>query len=133
MARGDCKVDDKGKRIPSTCQSHCLAQILVDRRKGTSVEGHMPDDLVGIDLDSTGRCLRASIRELSHARSFCWASRRTRAVHIPTCIFMAYIGTSNAKDGRIRARLSTYNALGKAPKVLKDSDKLILGIPLDKK
>lgn len=133
MARGDCNVDDKGNRIPHTCQSHCLAQILIDRRKGTVVEGHMPDDLVGLDPDATGRCLTASIRELSHVRSFCAASRRSRAIHMPTCIFMSYVGTANPKDGRVRARLSTYHKLAKAPKKLKDSDKLILGLPVEKK
>jgi hypothetical protein len=39
---------------------------------------------------------------------------------------MVYVGTSNPKDGRIRARASTYAKLAKAPDKLKDSDKKII-------
>lgn len=128
MARGDCKTDAHGTRIPGSCRSHCLGQVLIDRRKGTPVDGYMPDDLVGLDLPATGRCLKATIREMSHARSFCWAASRARPLSISTCVFMTYVGTSSSTDGRIRARIKTWRDLGNAPGVLSAKDKTLLGL-----
>ena len=128
MARGDCKTDAHGQRIPGSCRSHCLGQVLIDRRKGTPVDGFMPDDLVGVDLPATGRCITATIRELSQARSHCLASARTRPIHISTCVFMVYVGTSSSTDGRIRARIKTWRDLGNAPGALSVEVKTLLGL-----
>jgi len=126
-ARGDCKTDAHGQIIPGTCRSHCLGQVLM-RAKTTPVDGYTKDQLVGMSLPATGRCLRATIRELSMARRYCAGSAGRAMAGASTCVFMVYVGTSNPKDGRIRARASTYAKLAKAPTKLKDSDKKILGL-----
>lgn len=66
-ALGDCSTGRDGVR---RCRSVCLVQVQtggLDGRRG----GWLGRDLVGLDVDSTSRCLRAGAELLSRSRHAC--------------------------------------------------------------
>ncbi len=96
---------DRGK-------SHCLAQILLDKsgRRKKTARGYTGKQLTGIDKESTMRCLVTMVDYLSHSRNVS-TSPYGPTQRGPTAVFMGYGGVTNARDPRIRARVSTYRKL----------------------
>jgi len=86
MGRGDCawKYPDGrpaapgatgARRDSSTCKSVCLGQINVG--SGTTSEGWTADDLVGLDYESTKRCMTVTARILAQSRMLCTRWNKT--------------------------------------------------------
>lgn len=107
-SRGDCRWTFKGgkkhKRIPGSCRSHCLVQMLY----GANVNHkYLSRQIVGTDMASTKRCLEMGLLALDHHAPRCKGNA--------ACAFAAYGGVRSAKDPRIQARAGTYFKLGQSP------------------
>lgn len=111
-ARGDCKWTGKrigkGKRIPGTCRSVCLGQMLFDPpHRSIRVGGkrYKQSDLVGTDLQSTRRCARVSSTLIRRALKRCSGDH-------PLCVFGTYGGVRiPSRSKLIRSRAETYYKL----------------------
>jgi hypothetical protein len=77
---GDCKWKNKDGKdavpfskgaypVKETCQSFCLGQIKVG--KGTTINNWSADDLIGIDSDSTERCITVTADYMTKSRIRC--------------------------------------------------------------
>lgn len=97
MGRGDCQWSfPDGRRaapwtkgaypIASTCRSVCLGQINVGH--GKTPEGYTANDLVGLDYQSTERCLTVVAHVLAKSRLLC--TRWHRVADWPAATFSAY-------------------------------------------
>ena len=107
--KGDCRWTGgkigKGTRIPGTCRSSCLGQILLMKGQRTpKPDRFRAKDLVGVDLAATRRCARVSVLVLERARKAC-GGKYAR----PSCIFAHYGGIRFVGENRfIRARVGTF-------------------------
>lgn len=111
--RGDCDYRVVGgvkELIAGSCRSHCLGQIFLMPKQRTA-RGYAPDDLVGLDRASTRRCVQTMADRLAGANRTCNAQQGTAGVH-PACTIGMYGGVAfYAQDGRIRARVRSYEHL----------------------
>jgi hypothetical protein len=117
LGRGDCewKFSDGRKAAPfakgaapvaGTCRSVCLGQINIGT--GKTPGGWSADDLVGLDYQSTKRCVTAVARVLSRSRTLCtrwnrgsgdW-SKATFAAYGTGASCVAYQRRTIKKDGK---------------------------------
>ena len=122
-SRGDCDWrtvelpggKTKRERIPGSCRSHCLAQIMIGpvRSNAKTSEGYHHSELVGTDFASTKRCLDVAVRVINSAYHFC-AHHGERPMAL--CIVKHYAGGMIASnDARVLARIKTVNKLDHAP------------------
>jgi hypothetical protein len=115
-ARGDCNwtgPKDNRKRVPGSCRSHCLAQINLGPLQSAkrTIEGWGPKDLIGIDLESTKRCLGVAVRFIDGAYTQCHGSA--------ACVASIYTGTADRDNIRIKQRVQTIYRLYSAPSKVK--------------
>ncbi len=100
--RGDCSYQDpEGKPaaptaknariIPGSCRSVCLGQINIGN--GKTPQGWTAEDITGIDLASTKRCLTATAYVLSRSRAYC--ARSLKSKNWAKSTFAAY-GSGNS-------------------------------------
>lgn len=114
-SRGDCSWT-KGEngiktRVPGSCKSHCLAQIMLGPRASNAKtsEGWTPDDLVGLDYQSTKKCLHVATRILDDAYQYC-SYKGPRP--LSTCIISHYAGGNiRSNDKRVISRIKTINKI----------------------
>ena len=98
LGRGDCTWKySNGKKAaafaknakpdPSTCRSYCLGQINIGT--GKTSRGWAANDLVGIDLASTERCVTTVADYLSRSRNLC-TKWNASSGNWPKATFAAY-------------------------------------------
>jgi len=108
--KGDCQwtggAPGKGERIPGTCRSSCLGQILLAPGQLTPrPDRFKAEDLVGTDLAATRRCARVSLLLLDRVRKRCGGPEKA----LPRCVFGAYGGVRYPKRSKlIKARVATF-------------------------
>lgn len=134
-ARGDCKwrtIKSKSggtrrERIPGSCRSHCLAQIMVGPEwSAAKIQGMRHDELVGLSLDRTKNCLGVAVDIIDRAYQYC--SRRGPRP-LAYCVVTQYAGGMvPSKDRRVIARVRTVNKLANAPTKLTDRVRTLLGL-----
>jgi hypothetical protein len=122
-SRGDCKWrtvklpggKTRRERIPGSCQSHCLAQIMVGpkRSKKSRIQGFHADELVGLSYDNTKNCLSVAANIID--RAYRWCARRGPRP-LSYCVVTHYAGGMVPNtDRRVVARVKTVNKLASAP------------------
>lgn len=120
-----CKWEDAGK-------AWGLWQVLLTRHPGSKVPGVKnlrAKDLVGITPANTRRAAWLA------TRTFRAILKRCKG-HVAPCVWVAYGGNVNAKDARIRARVASWQKLGRlGPDDLRldVAVREVLGLPVKKK
>lgn len=125
-ALGDCKWTGpfgKRRRIPGTCRSYCLGQVMLGKKK--SQEGYYGKDMIGISAESTRKCLTVSLRIMNRAYQYC---THHGPRHTESCVFGSYGGLRGdpRKDKRIISRVKTFYRIHQAPKTLTEEQKELL-------
>lgn len=127
-AKGDCDwTGPYGKRvrIPGTCKSHCLGQILLGTRGRTTTEGWSGKDITGLDYESTRKCMYLVVKYIDRAWQRCVVDGGPSAA----CIVNNYAGgTLRMDDWRLLGRVKTYNKVASAPTELSETVQRLLGI-----
>lgn len=113
-SRGDCEWWNGNKRVAAyspgahrlagSCRSSCLAQINLGNNRLTD-SGLRHKDLIGVDVDSTTRCMSEAAKRLNSNLSLC---KRTKAPPVAGAISL-YIGNAScgADTEAIKKRMST--------------------------
>jgi hypothetical protein len=126
-ARGDCDWTGpvgKRKRVPNSCRSYCLGQIMLISRK--TANGWAGDELVGLADDATYRCLYMVTKYMDSSAQSCIKQGNDASV---SCVMNMYGGGSLLRqDPRLIARYKTYNRLKAAPSKLDTEVLKILGV-----
>lgn len=159
-SRGDCEWKDRstGKwakpgssnafMIAGSCRSVCLGQINIG--KGTTPEGWTADDLVGLDYDSTKRCLTRAGTILAIQRNRCtgfygsgadWARSTFTAYGTGgTCTtqregptmrgrtFWRLMKDPIPQDQNVLSWLTNHGSPNQSPKPLNDSDNNLVSL-----
>jgi hypothetical protein len=133
-ARGDCRWrtvrlrngKKKRERIPGSCRSHCLAQIMVGPVSSEAkIQGKSHRELVGLSLEETTTCLDVAANVIDRAWQYC---ARRGPKPLSTCIVTHYAGGMiPSNDRRVIARVKTVNKLWSAPTELEAAVQKALG------
>ena len=134
-SRGDCKWrtiklpggKTKRERVPGSCRSHCLAQIMVGPEwSDAKIQGLHHKELVGLSLKKTKNCLGVAANIIDRAYQYC-AKRGPRPLSY--CVVTHYAGGMVPNtDRRVIARVKTVNKLGSAPTELEERVLALLGL-----
>lgn len=129
-ARGDCDWTGpvgKRKRVPNSCRSYCLGQIMLVSRK--TANGWAGDELVGLDKEATYRCLYMVTKYMDSSAQSCVKQGNDASV---SCVMNMYGGGSLLRqDPRLVARYKTYNRLKAAPTKLTDDVQALVDKTID--
>lgn len=130
-SRGDCSwrtgKNGKRERVPGSCKSHCLAQIMLGPKtcKAKTAEGYGPYDLVGTDLAATRRCLSVAVRIIDGALQWC---SKLGPRPLSGCIVTRYAGGGiKMNDKRVIQRIRLMNRVWNAPTTLEKEVLMALG------